>query len=137
MRNLLRDGMGRTVLPTNLTRKLTVEGVTRAYPVYRVRLDQLFYNDQNDRIATWISQYKNENGEQAFAALSRDAYNAIIEQFIIKSNEAAIEKTQMNIALVNQREPGVILTDGRVIDGNRRFTCLRRLSARDEQFKLV
>ena len=42
MRNLLRDGMGQTVLPTNLTRKLTVEGVTRAYPVYRVRLDQLF-----------------------------------------------------------------------------------------------
>lgn len=134
MRNLLRDGMGQTVLPTNLTRKLTIEGVTRAYPVYRVRLDQLFYNDQNDRIATWISQYKNENGEQAFATLSRDAYNAIIEQFIIQSNEAAIEKTQMNIALVNQREPGVILTDGRVIDGNRRFTCLRRLSARDEQF---
>jgi hypothetical protein len=28
---------------------------------------------------------------------------------------------------VDQREPGVILCDGRIIDGNRRFTCLRRL----------
>lgn len=134
MKNLLYDGMGQVVQPTNLTRKLTIEGVTKAYPVYRVRLDQLFYNDQNDRIATWISQFKSEHGEQAFAELDTDAYNAIIEQFIIQSNEAAIEKTQMNIALVNQREPGVILADGRVIDGNRRFTCLRRLSVNDEQF---
>ena len=134
MKNLLYDGMGQVVQQTNLTRKLTIEGVTKAYPVYRVRLDQLFYNDQNDRIATWISQFKSEHGEQAFAELDTDAYNAIIEQFIIQSNEAAIEKTQMNIALVNQREPGVILADGRIIDGNRRFTCLRRLSVNDEQF---
>ena len=134
MKNLLYDGMGQVVQPTSLTRKLTIEGVTKAYPVYRVRLDQLFYNDQNDRIATWISQFKNEHGEQAFAELDTDTYNSIIEQFIIQSNEAAIKKTQMNIALVKQREPGVILADGRIIDGNRRFTCLRRLSVNDEQF---
>jgi len=29
--------------------------------------------------------------------------------------------------LVGQREAGVVLNDGRVIDGNRRYTCLRRL----------
>ena len=72
MKNLLYDGMGQVVQPTSLTRKLTIEGVTKAYPVYRVRLDQLFYNDQNDRIATWISQFKNEHGEQAFAELDTD-----------------------------------------------------------------
>lgn len=134
MQNLLKEGLGTVVETTSLTRKLTIDGVTKAYPVYRVRLDQLFYNDQNDRIATWISQYKSEHGEDAFNELDRDEYNAIIEQFIIQSNEAAIEKTQMNIALVHQREPGVILSDGRVIDGNRRFTCLRRLAVSDPEF---
>ena len=134
MQNLLKEGLGTVVEATSLSKKLTIDGVTKAYPVYRVRLDQLFYNDQNDRIATWISQYKSEHGAEAFNELSREAYNAIIEQFIIQSNEAAIDKTQMNIALVHQREPGVILTNGRVIDGNRRFTCLRRLSVTDAEF---
>lgn len=134
MQNLLKEGLGTVVEKTSLTRKLTIDGVTKAYPVYRVRLDQLFYNDQNDRIATWISQYKSENGADSFSELDRASYNAIIEQFIIQSNEAAIEKTQMNIQLVHQREPGVILADGRVIDGNRRFTCLRRLALNDEEF---
>jgi hypothetical protein len=98
MQNLLRDGLGTVVEATGLSRKLTIDGTTKAYPVYRVKLNQLFYNDQNDRIATWISQYKSEHGIDAFNSLDREAYNAIIEQFIIQSNEAAIEKTLMNIS---------------------------------------
>lgn len=134
MQNLLKEGLGTVVETTSLARKLTIDGVTKVYPVYRVRLDQLFYNDQNDRIATWISKFKSENGEDSFSKLDRESYNAIIEEFIIQSNEVAIEKTQMNIQLVHQREPGVILADGRVIDGNRRFTCLRRLAKNDAEF---
>ena len=78
----------------------------KLYPIYRVRLELLYYNDQNDRIATWISQYKSEQG--GFHNLSKEAYNAVIEDFIIKSNPASIEKTKNNIKAVNQREPGVI-----------------------------
>ena len=33
----------------------------------------------------------------------------------------------MNINMVGQQEPGVVLSDGRIIDGNRRFTCLRNI----------
>ena len=134
MKNILQSGLGTVVEKTSLSRKLTIDGVTKAYPVYRVRLDQLFYNDQNDRIATWISQYKNEHGVDAFDQLGWEEYNAVIERFIIQSNESAIEKTQMNIALVHQREPGVVLADGRIIDGNRRFTCLRRLAPTNPEF---
>ena len=130
--NLLQIHDESIVSKTTLSRKLTLGGVTKAYPVYRVRLDQLFYNDQNDRIATWITQYKNDTSNISFSELSREEYNKIIEQFIIDSNPAAIEKTKNNIALVNQREPGVILSDGRIVDGNRRFTCLRLLNAEDE-----
>lgn len=130
--NLLSINDSSVISKTTLSRKLTLGGVTKAYPVYRVRLDYLFYNDQNDRIATWITQYKNDKSNVAFSELTREEYNKIIERFIIDSNPAAIEKTKNNIALVNQREPGVVLADGRIVDGNRRFTCLRLLNAEDD-----
>ena len=112
---------------TALTRKVNFGGRTVIYPVYRVRPDALYYNDQNDRIATWITRYEAENGEGSLSGLDREIYNMVIENFIVDSNPDAIRKTQRNIALVGQREPGVALADGRVVDGNRRLTCLRRL----------
>ena len=36
--------------------------------------------------------------------------------------------------MVDQREPGVVLADGRIIDGNRRFTCLRELAKKNDRF---
>ena len=117
------------VEPTGLSRKLTINGETLAYPVYRVRLDKLFYNDRNDRILTWISQYKDENGVDDLSALSREDYNRIIEDFIVKSNPAAIEKTRNNIALVNQREPGVTLSDGFRIFFSFRYTWPAMMAA--------
>ncbi len=135
MTDLLRDGLSQhTVQKTPLTRKLTVDGTTEAYPVYRIKLDLLYYNDQNDRIATWISQYRSQHGGRAPEPADREAYNQIIEGFLVESNPDAIRKTKANIKLVDQREPGVVLNDGRIIDGNRRFTCLRQLSAEDPKF---
>lgn len=133
--NLLQITDENIVSKTTLSRKLTLGGVTKAYPVYKVRLDYLFYNDQNDRIATWITQYKNDINNISFSDLSQEEYNKVIEKFIIDSNPTAIEKTKNNIALVNQIEPGVVLSDGRIVDGNRRFTCLRLLNAEDSEIK--
>ena len=133
--NLLKEGMEqKAVIKTAMTRKLTVDGLTKAYPVYKVKLDWLFYNDQNDRIATWISQYKSQHEGKTPDSADREVYNNIIEEFIVASNPDAIRKTQANIELVEQREPGVVLADGRIIDGNRRFTCLRRLAQKNERY---
>lgn len=30
---------------TEVTKKMTVDGITKIYPVYKVRIDQLYYND--------------------------------------------------------------------------------------------
>lgn len=124
---LLSEGIKQGfVIPTDYTRKLTLDGITQSYQVYKIRLDKLYYNDQNDRIATWVNKYKEENNIEDFDVLSDD-YNQIIENFIFESNPKAIEKTKKNIELVGQREPGVVLNDGRIIDGNRRYTCLRKI----------
>ena len=48
---------------TNYTKKLSFDGETKAYQVYKINLDKLFYNDQNDRIATWLSKFKSEKHE--------------------------------------------------------------------------
>lgn len=112
---------------TTLTRKVTFAGKTEVYPVYKVRLDLLYYNDQNDRIATWISSYESENGKDSLSGLNKDIYNRVIEDFVVESNPESIRRTQTNIDLVGQQVPGVTLADGRVVDGNRRFTCLRRI----------
>ena len=85
------------------------------------------YNDQNDRIATWITRYESENGKDALSGLNTEIYNRIIETFIVESNSEAISKTRKTISLVGQREPGVTLADGRIVDVNRRFTCLRMI----------
>lgn len=115
------------VIKTNETRRVVYGGKTVAYPVYKVALDLLYYNDQNDRIATWISRYETENGKDALQDLDQEIYNRIIEGFITESNSEAIRRTQNNISLVGQQVPGVTLADGRIVDGNRRYTCLRRL----------
>jgi len=133
--NILTDGVkSGAVFETRMSRKLTIDGNTQTYPVYKVRLDLLFYNDQNDRIATWISQYKSEHGGKSIDLNDREEYNSIIEGFVVKSNPESMRKTQANIELVDQREPGVVLSDGRIIDGNRRFACLRRLAEKNSRF---
>ncbi|MBR2743643.1 MAG: hypothetical protein IKD89_08675 [Clostridia bacterium] len=125
--SLLRKVGTAVIKKTKQTRKVSYGGKTVVYPVYRIRLDALYYNDQNDRIATWITRYETENGEGSLEGIDRDIYNMVIENFIVDSNPEAIKKTQKNIALVGQQVPGVALADGRIVDGNRRFTCLRRL----------
>lgn len=113
------------VTRTNAVKKISFGGTLEEFPVYRVNIKHLFYNDMNDRIATWMSQYTEEHGKLSVNNL--DDYNTVIEKFIIESNKGAFDRTLKNIKLIGQREPGVILEDGRVIDGNRRFTCLRKI----------
>lgn len=133
--NLLEEGKKNGwVIETTGTRKITIDGHTEIYKVYKVRLDKLFYNDKNDRIATWISQYKADVHTENIDMNNMEEYNNIIQEFIVKSNPEAIKKTQVNIQLVDQREAGVILVDGRIIDGNRRFTCLRNLARENTRF---
>ncbi|SHN64600.1 hypothetical protein SAMN02745247_02823 [Butyrivibrio hungatei DSM 14810] len=124
----LKDLVGTEVVKkTTLTKKITLGGKVQAYPIYKVRLDYLYYNDQNDRVGTWISRYCAENGMDSLASLKREEYNNIVEEFVYESNPDAIKKTQKNILRYGQREPGVTLIDGRIVDGNRRYTCLRRI----------
>ena len=95
--------------------------------IYKIQLKYLYYNDQNDRIATFVSEYESDNNIK-IKDLDEESRNIVIEDFISKSDNDKFEKTKSDIFAKGQQETAFVLKDGRVIDGNRRFTCLRQLS---------
>ncbi len=108
--------------------RVTIGGALENKPVYEVRTDKLHFNPQNGRIATFMSKYENEHGSLPTDPAELDR---VIERMIEQDNPNRLKKTRMDIRAKGQQEVAVILSDGTVIDGNRRFTCLRQL-ARDE-----
>ncbi len=128
--NLLVEGVkSGNVRATLRKEKHAIDGIAADYAVYEIKSDLLYFNDQNDRIATWVSEYETSH-KADLSSLGTEELNRVIEDFIVKSNTVALRKTQRDIALRGQLRPGVVLNDGRVIDGNRRLACVRRL-ARD------
>ena len=115
----------------NKTKTVVIAKKPETFPVYRVPLKYLYYNDQNDRISTEIIRYCTEQNRGLPS--DREEYNKIFEELVIKSKEDAITKTQRSIATRGQDNPGVTLKDGRVVDGNRRFTCLRKIQDEKNQ----
>lgn len=107
------------------SKKMNIKGQVRNMDVYRIPINMLYYNDKNDRIATWISKYESEMGD--ISNLDVDSYNNKIQEYIIKADKQKFNTTMNNIRNLSQLVPGVVFIDGRVIDGNRRFTCLRKL----------
>jgi hypothetical protein len=94
--------------------------------VYRIPLEYLYYNDENGRISSAISRQEirlepardNENPE----------YNQIIERMVVEDNPSKLKQTKKSIRESGQKVFGYVLADGRVIDGNRRYTALRQLT---------
>lgn len=124
------DLIEKDITITDGTRNLTVKGETKNHKVYRIPLEYLFYNDQNGRIATWISKHNSDN--EALTLDNLEHYNGVLHGFIKNANENAFNKTKKNIEMFGQKIAGVVLKNGRIIDGNRRFTCLREIAKEGE-----
>ena len=123
LNELIKNG---DIEKTTLKKRLTIGGETKDYPVYKFPLEYLYYNYQNGRINTVYHQYISNHGKLT-PEIGDSKYNEIFERFIYESKKQALKNTQFSISEKGQQEPGVILSDGRVIDGNRRFTALRRI----------
>ncbi len=125
--NLLEKAAANELKRTNERKKLTIRNqVDDKYDVYAIPLEYLYYNDQNGRINTIYKKYSSIHG-LICPKPGNSEYNKIFEEFIFSSNTQAMKDTKQSIKDKSQQEPGVVLPDGRVIDGNRRFTALRML----------
>lgn len=118
---------------------INVQGINvEKVEVYRIPLKYLYYNDENGRISSGLSRDNTKLNP------SRDdidsTYNKHIEQIIIDDNKAKLNATKKSIKEKGQQIFGYVLNDGRVIDGNRRFTSLRlieRETKQDQFFEAV
>ena len=106
-------------LPTRLPNVNAV-----ALEVYRIPLKYLYYNNENGRIASAglqdISPARDDEDE---------SYNKFYENAIVENNAAKLKRTKKSINEKGQEVFGYVLDDGRVIDGNRRYTSLRQLAS--------
>lgn len=97
-------------------------------PTYRIPLKYLYYNDDNGRVASIF------HPELAPARDDEDSYyNKFMEDAIAENNPSKLQTTKKSIREKGQEVFGYILQDGRVIDGNRRYTALRQLQAESGQ----
>ena len=131
--DLLDMVKGKKLDETGETKKLSIRGkVNDMYTVYAIPLEYLYYNDQNGRINTAYKKYSSTNGLLS-PEPGDSEYNMIFEKFIYESNVQAMKETKQSILDKLQQEPGVVLPDGRVIDGNRRLTALRMIARENNE----
>ena len=99
------------------------------YDVYRIPIDKLVYNSKNGRMFMEAKKFESDESITLEQLKENDPkhFNDEVENLIWNTNEERNVFTKRDIEKFGQIEPGVVLDDGTVIDGNRRFTCLRRL----------
>ena len=116
----LRDKFNASSTPQ--TKDLVIRGQKYTFNVYRIPISNLNYNVKNGRISTWM-----QSNKELIENKTELEINSLIEDAIYSENKDQMDKTMRDIEENGQMIPGVVLSNGVVIDGNRRFTCIRRL----------
>lgn len=124
---------------TSKQKNIVISNEAKEYEVYKIPIDILTYNLNNGRMFMEVKRLENEENKDLANLKKSDpkSYNDEIENIIWSTNEERNLATKRDIESFGQMEPGVVLDEGTVIDGNRRFTCLRRLHREhpdDERF---
>lgn len=109
---------------------LRYKGETRVEKVYRIPLDFLVYNKYNGRIGSEVLSYEKQNGD---LDAEKPEDRELIEKFLYESKEDRNQTTMKSLLENGQQRYGIVSSDGKIIDGNRRAMLLNRLfRKRDE-----
>ena len=104
----------------------TVHGIAESVlDVYRIPLKYLYFNNENGRIASQMRR-NNELLEPVTDEINPN-YNNLFAKLINEDNHNKLVQTKKSIQKNGQQVYGYVLQDGRIIDGNRRFTALRQI----------
>lgn len=103
----------------------------KVFNVHKVPIEMLVYNHLNDRFASKSREHEIDTGER----LSVDSQEnlLLIEKFIWESNITSNQETIKDLAQNGQLKYGIITEDGRIIDGNRRASLIRRIYYSDSK----
>ena len=96
-----------------------------SFNVYRIPIEYLVPNQDNDRITWKIREYEAENGRKL--NIENEADIEFLYELIYKESPNENAHTIEDLAKKGQQLDGVITNNGVIIDGNRRATLLRML----------
>lgn len=122
-KGMIKDGGHNVKVPIRKANGDKYEGKTYAIP-----LRYLYYNDLNGRIGVALSKYESDN--EKLVPGHNEEYNMVIQNILATEDDKTrkdMEVLKRDMGIKGQSEPGYVLLDGRVIDGNRRFTASRLL----------
>lgn len=97
----------------------------QVFDVYKVDIDLLVPNFLNDRITWRTLEYEAANNIKLSSENETDV--DYVYETIWQETQSENRKTMEDLATKGQQVDGVITNDGRIIDGNRRVTILRKL----------
>ena len=112
---------------------LQYKGETSFRNVYKIPLDYLIYNKYNGRIGSEVLSYEKQNGPLN-PELPRD--RALIEKFLYDSKKDRNRITMESLRKIGQQRYGIVTSDGKIVDGNRRAMLLNRLFHNHESLGL-
>lgn len=113
---------GNTFVSTPGTgKRLLYRGKPEEFKVYNIPMELLVLNVENGRVASLVKSYEKEHGP-----LHPDNPNdaKILSQFLYEAHDKANDHTRHDLAKNGQLEPGIITSDGILVDGNRRFSLM-------------
>ena len=110
------------VMPVAENHDIIIGDKKKTFPVYKIPINLLKYNSRNGRI---YSELRRDFKIEQLLAMEEDEYNKAVEDIIWNIDRQKNSDTKESIKKFGQLVVGVVLDDGTVVDGNRRFTCLR------------
>ena len=111
---------------TGDTFQLSWGNKVETYKVFEIPLDLLTYNFDNVRIFSDFRKYMRGHGNLDFENNEdRKLFAELFEKWLDKNT---LKTLRDNILRLGQRDPAVITHDGILLDGNRRYLILKRLS---------
>jgi hypothetical protein len=128
---------------TNRTLRVWLKGKKDDLPVYRIPIAYLYFNIENGRYADKMLQLKADNPgvdidptkdkwkEQIFNML-KGTYKGGLFSEGTEKDKVEFNRLKEDIKKREQLDPGIVLSDGGVIDGNRRLAVL--MDIKEEKF---
>ena len=103
------------------------KGSIRKMDVYEIDVNYLRFNYLNGRIGSEALEYEQTKGRK-LKDLPPSEANNIISNWIWDKSKGLNEKTYNDLKLKGQIEPGIVTSDGIIVDGNRRFMIINKIS---------
>lgn len=102
-------------------KRLLYRGKIEEFKIHEIPMEYLVLNVENGRIASLVKSFEREHSR---LNPEKPDDSKILSQFLLEAHEKANSRTRDDLAKNGQLEPGIITSDGVLVDGNRRFSLM-------------